>query len=1474
MAQSKIKIHYIIDDNGSLKKIVTDANKATTATDKLNKSAATFGKTQAQSYRGMQGVAGNSSNLTKNFSKQREAIGGGSSGLVGAYAILASNLFAAQAAFGALARAAQVDQLREGLDFIGYAAGQNLQRVSKGLVEITGAAVSTEQALKSTAMAISAGFSTVQLKQLTEVAKGASIALGRDMGDALDRLVRGTAKLEPEILDELGIMVKLDAAVQKYATQLNVAANSLTDFQRRQAFLNATIEEGLDKYQDIAAAVDPNPYDQLGASLNNLSKQLLSFLNNTLKLSDGVKFLANNTTAMAGVATALGTSLSRMIAPGMFSTAQAAAESSDAFLNHKKQMLGTIKVAEKLPPIYGEAIESIKAGDMTKVSAAQDSLNKSFSTNMSILRKWKKEGRESKDLFQEKSAYVEDISARLSQLNDIEKTSIESQARQASASSIQNAASLNLKAAFQDLGVQMENEKELRKEQINSTKKGTRAYGKMRIGAIRLAGSAKILGAAFATALPYIGLIVTAATILYSVIKDKFFPEDLVKNRIKEAAEAFGEFEKITSRFFKSSSEGGKALAESYIGVAGVLDQLKSQQSGVASVILTDIVSQSSKVTTELAKQKAALEDNSKKVVTTVVGAGTYGSQSVVRGENEGEFKERKALELQTVQETQAKLTKIVESEEARRKDAFLETSNSFIKNVEIQRKVSEASGRSTPFNTAAMTSYIAELTTLNTKLDKGTISTEEYQIQLGILRDNAAGIADSFKSISSAVGDFNSIMTKQTSKIKKPFEDLENGANGVLDKFKQLSAKELKLSSTRGDATQIKELKETRELLAELDKEIKNMSLPDGFEKSVAGVKKYREAIIKAQEDLAALAKTEKARQSSAKALKEVAGQLYYATDIVANAEQSALEASIARVEKEISTKTDLLNINKDDAATTKEIARLNAQLTGLQGQRVSDALIEAQHKKSMLKVAEKDLQISNLKAANAQKIKTIEASLMRGGSSEKAVQEFQLKVDQADIAINAAIAENELALSRLEIEKEILRIKFKESGDGIDADEQAVLDRLDGIIGKQKTLNAEKAKGTRLGKTGVIAEGLGAPASSTGVKVLDDGNKSLTGVKVAQAQQDAAEANLTKLKENVKASAEEIKLAQETVTAASAATQAKVVSHIAGTFSSLGESFASLGPEGELVGAMSQGLGLMMTTLNDNLSVVADTGASVGDRVQAGLAIAQSALSTFASISKAASNARIAGIDKEIAAEKKRDGSSQASLAKISAMEAKKDKLKRKAFEQDKKMKMASVIMNTASAIMGVWNVQEPYLGPALASAYTGLIVGLGAAQLAAISGTSYDGGGSMPSAGPSKVSVGNRQNTVDLAKAGSPSGELAYARGDRGTGNMTNFTPAFTGYRAAGGNTAFMVGEQGPEMFVPDRPGSILPADETQAGAGSTPVNVSFNINTVDNTGVEDLLTNQRGYIIGMIREAANAHGETFLEQVDERAYEMEK
>ena len=301
-------------------------------------------------------------------------------------------------------------------------------------------------------------------------------------------------------------------------------------------------------------------------------------------------------------------------------------------------------------------------------------------------------------------------------------------------------------------------------------------------------------------------------------------------------------------------------------------------------------------------------------------------------------------------------------------------------------------------------------------------------------------------------------------------------------------------------------------------------------------------------------------------------------------------------------------------------------------------------------------------------------------------------------------------------------------------------------------------------------------------------------------------------------------------------------------------------MGPEGAMMQAV---VGAAVATTDawgtafDKMGV---EGASGLDKAAAMAEAASATIGAIGSVLAASSQQRIAAIDDEINAEKKRDGNSAASVAKIKKLEAKKEAAKKKAFETDKKVKMAQTVMNTAAGIMNF--MSQGNIPMAVA---TGI---MGAIQLATIAGTSYQGGGnSAPSGKVEAISMGDRKNTVDLARGSSARGELAYMRGAEGTGSATNFKPAFTGakYRASGGETAgFMVGEQGPEMFIPDRSGRIAPADEVQAGGA--PAQVTFNINTIDASGVEDMLTMQKGNIIGMIRTAANSYGQSFIEEID--------
>ena len=67
--------------------------------------------------------------------------------------------------------------------------------------------------------------------------------------------------------------------------------------------------------------------------------------------------------------------------------------------------------------------------------------------------------------------------------------------------------------------------------------------------------------------------------------------------------------------------------------------------------------------------------------------------------------------------------------------------------------------------------------------------------------------------------------------------------------------------------------------------------------------------------------------------------------------------------------------------------------------------------------------------------------------------------------------------------------------------------------------------------------------------------------------------------------------------------------------------------------------------------------------------------------------------------------------------------------------------------------------------------------------------------------------------------------------------------------------IIGEKGPELFIPNQTGQIT---QSARGVNGSPVNVNFNINTVDASGFEELLVRSRGTITQIINNAVNERG----------------
>ena len=369
--QQQIVIKLIIDDKGQLKKSSASAEKLSKSTDKAARSTDRLQKSRDKYSRTEKGVAQISSNSTKNFSKMQQSIGGegggGSGGLVRAYALLAANVFALTAAFGVLSRAAQVETLIQSIEQLEITSGRSIKSVARDLQEASGGSLDFAASLRSVSLASSAGFGNEQIRQLGEVAKNASVALGRNLADGLDRIFRGVIKVEPELLDEIGLFVRVNDAAEKYADQLGIAASDLTEFQKRQAFANEAITQGQEKFAAFAE-VEPDAFSRIAASLTDMAQSALNFVNKGLVPI--VDFLSKNKLFLGAAFGIVAVTLLRQVIPalGVFATS-----SREAAERAKKEFDKFSKEATlRLDAVSSNRIKALKSD----IDEAQKELKK------------------------------------------------------------------------------------------------------------------------------------------------------------------------------------------------------------------------------------------------------------------------------------------------------------------------------------------------------------------------------------------------------------------------------------------------------------------------------------------------------------------------------------------------------------------------------------------------------------------------------------------------------------------------------------------------------------------------------------------------------------------------------------------------------------------------------------------------------------------------------------------------------------------------------------------------------------------------------------------------------------------------------------------------------------------------------------------------------------------------------------------
>jgi hypothetical protein len=289
---AKIKggeLSFTISDDGTLKLVEQKAKKTAGAMNKV-------GQTAHSADRSLKGAANASSGASKNFSKLSQGITGG---LVPAYATLAANLFAVDALFRFLKTSADYRVLTQGQLAFAAATGVAYKSLAHDLQAATRNMINFKDAAQAGAIGRAAGLSAGQLTELSEAAFTVSMALGRDVTDSFNRLVRGVTKAEPELLDELGIVLRLEEATTKYAASLGLNKNQLSIYQKSQAVVNEVLDQAERKFGKINAIMEPqaNSIAQLGVAFEKTIDSIRPFI--SMLVEPVADFFTNNITAAA-----------------------------------------------------------------------------------------------------------------------------------------------------------------------------------------------------------------------------------------------------------------------------------------------------------------------------------------------------------------------------------------------------------------------------------------------------------------------------------------------------------------------------------------------------------------------------------------------------------------------------------------------------------------------------------------------------------------------------------------------------------------------------------------------------------------------------------------------------------------------------------------------------------------------------------------------------------------------------------------------------------------------------------------------------------------------------------------------------------------------------------------------------------------------------------------------------------------------
>lgn len=205
--------------------------------------------------------------------------------------------------------AAKAEQQERSFASLAASYGTNGDRIIADLQRVSAGTIDTMTLIKNAGTAMMMGIAPDDVVKLLEIARATAKMTGQSTVTAFEDISLAVGRQSKMILDNLGIILDVEKANEDYAQSLGKTALQLTDAERKQAFMTATMKAGGELMDKLGRQTD--------TAADKLERMTATFENIKLAVGGGVvrvfNFLEGTFAAVAAASLAVSGGIFKII---------------------------------------------------------------------------------------------------------------------------------------------------------------------------------------------------------------------------------------------------------------------------------------------------------------------------------------------------------------------------------------------------------------------------------------------------------------------------------------------------------------------------------------------------------------------------------------------------------------------------------------------------------------------------------------------------------------------------------------------------------------------------------------------------------------------------------------------------------------------------------------------------------------------------------------------------------------------------------------------------------------------------------------------------------------------------------------------------------------------------------------------------------------------------------------------------------